>query len=187
MDEQQAPAVLGVLTGFCRCRRLRGWGPGPGSRLVRSLKPATSPMAASAIAADAWTALVVSSDTRSSGLLGVREFPATAAEYAELLDWLRGSGPSPWPTSKGPAVPGRAWPGTWPRPASAWWKWIARTGRTGTGKASPVRWMRSARPGRAQSGRASGGPKGDRRQTRLACLTQQPDRQCEPGGRRLLR
>ena len=70
MDEQQAPAVLGVLTGFCRCRRLRGWGPRPGSRLVRSLKPATSPMAASAIAADAWTALVVSSDTRSSGAAG---------------------------------------------------------------------------------------------------------------------
>jgi hypothetical protein len=96
-------------------------------------------MAASATRADAWTALVVSSDTRSSGLLGVREFPATVAGYAELLDWLRSFGTFALAGVEGTGSYGRAWPGTWPRSASVWWKWIGRTGRTGTRKASPAR------------------------------------------------
>jgi len=51
------------------------------------------------------------------GLLGVMEFPATAAGYAGLLGFP-GSAPSAWPASRAPAVTARAWPGTWPRPAS---------------------------------------------------------------------
>ena len=46
------------------------------------------------------------------GLLGVAEFPATTAGYGRLPGWLGGSGPSPWPGSKGPAVTARAWPAT---------------------------------------------------------------------------
>ena len=42
------------------------------------------------------------------GLLGVREFPATAAGYASLLAGWAGSGTSPWSASRGPAVTGRA-------------------------------------------------------------------------------
>src|SRR5229473_1534712 len=51
------------------------------------------------------------------GLLGVRQVPATAAGYVGLLGW----------------------PGTWQRLVSGWWRWIVRTGRTGTGRASPAR------------------------------------------------
>ena len=65
------------------------------------------------------------------GLLGVREFPATAAGYAGLLGcsasgssrpprpatpacWAgwADSGPCAWSGSKGPAVTARAWPAT---------------------------------------------------------------------------
>ena len=81
------------------------------------------------------------------GLLGVQEFPATAAGYASLLGWLGGFGDIALVGIEGPAATGRAWPGTWPRQASGWWKWTGRTGRTGTGRASPIRWMRSARRG----------------------------------------
>ncbi len=52
-----------------------------------------------------------------------------------------------------------AWPGTWQRLVSGWWRWIVRIGRTGTGRASPTRWMRSVRRG-LQSGRPGGAPKG---------------------------
>ena len=81
------------------------------------------------------------------GLVGVQEFPATAAGYASLLGWLGGFGTLAWSASKGPAATGRAWPATWRRPACGWSKWIARTARTGAGGASPTRWMRSARRG----------------------------------------
>src|ERR1017187_6809032 len=80
------------------------------------------------------------------GLLGVREFSATAAGDAGLLGWA-GSGRCAWPASRGPAVTGPAWPAMSPRPASGSSRWTARTGRTGAGRASPARWTRSARPG----------------------------------------
>ena len=84
---------------------------------------------------------------RLGGLPGVREFPATAAGYAGLPDWLAGSGPSPWPASRAPAATARAWPGTWPRPASGSSRQSGPAGRTAAGRASPIRWMRSARRG----------------------------------------
>ena len=60
------------------------------------------------------------------GLLGVREFPATATGYAQLLGWLDGFGPISLVGVEG----------------------------TGTGRASPIRWMRSARRGpRSPAGR----------------------------------
>src|SRR5262249_21395660 len=54
--------------------------------------------------------------------------------------------------SKGPAVTVPTWPGTSPRLGCGWWRWIVPTGRTGGGRASPTRWMRSARPGRPSPG-----------------------------------
>src|SRR5215469_12793004 len=65
------------------------------------------------------------------GLLGVGEFPATAAGYARLLGGWAGSARCAWSASKGPAVMARAWPATSPRPASGLWRWTVRTGRTG--------------------------------------------------------
>src|SRR5271154_4475827 len=72
------------------------------------------------------------------GLLGVREFPATAAGYAGLVGWWAGwagSGPCAWPASRGPAVTAPAWPAMSPRPGSGSSRWTARTGRTGAGRA----------------------------------------------------
>ena len=63
------------------------------------------------------------------GLLGVRQFPATAAGYADLLEWLGGFGD------------------------------VGLVGVEGTGRASPIRWMRSARRGP----RSPGGHRGCRR------------------------
>src|SRR6266700_598112 len=81
------------------------------------------------------------------GLLGVQEFPATRPDMPSC--WAGWAGPArcAWPGSKGPAVTARAWPGTSPRRGCGWWRWTARTGRTGGGRASPILWMRSARPG----------------------------------------
>ena len=56
------------------------------------------------------------------GLLGVQEFPATAAGYASLLGWLGGFGDIALAASRGPAVTARAWPGTWPQRACGWWR-----------------------------------------------------------------
>jgi len=92
------------------------------------------------------------------GLLGVQEFPATAAGYASLLSWLRSFGILDVAGSKGPAAMARAWPATWPRPGCVSWKWTAPTARTGPGRANPTRWMRSARRGR----RCPGGRRGHR-------------------------
>src|SRR5262249_44331350 len=86
------------------------------------------------------------------GLLGVREFPATAAGYAGLLGWLGGFGAVAWSASKGPAAMAQAWPGTWRPRASGSWRWTAPTGKTGAAKASRTRWMRSARRGRRSPG-----------------------------------
>jgi hypothetical protein len=47
------------------------------------------------------------------GLLGVQEFPATAAGYGRLLDWLNGFGRCAWPGSREPEATALAWPGTW--------------------------------------------------------------------------
>ena len=101
------------------------------------------------------------------GLPGVREFPATAGGYAGLLGWLGGVGPWPWSVSKAPAAtagpgpahhrgrhPGR---GSGPLPIA----------RTAAGKASLTRCDAvSAARAPAQSGRASGAPKGPRRRGR---------------------
>ena len=75
------------------------------------------------------------------GLLGVREFPATAAGYAWLLEWLGGSGPFAWSASREPAVTARAWPGTSPQRASGSWRLTAPTARTGAARVSPTRSM----------------------------------------------
>lgn len=48
------------------------------------------------------------------GVLGVREFPAAAAGYAQLLGWLRNFGTVALVGVEGPAATGRPWPGTWP-------------------------------------------------------------------------
>ena len=93
------------------------------------------------------------------GLLGVQEFPATAAGYAGCWAGWAGSGPSPWPASKARAVTARAWPATSPRPASGSSRPAAPTARTAAGRASPTRWMPSAPPG-PPAGRARGAPKG---------------------------
>ena len=82
------------------------------------------------------------------GLLGVREFPVTAAGYAGLLGWLGGSERCAWSGSRAPAATAPAWPATCQPPGSGSSRWTARTGRTGAGKASPTRWTRSARHGR---------------------------------------
>ena len=94
------------------------------------------------------------------GLLGVEEFPATAAgDGARSAGWA-GSGPSPRSASKGPAATARAWPATSPRPASGSSRWTVPTGRTAAGryKSDPLDAVSAARA--AQSGRARGAPKG---------------------------
>ena len=94
------------------------------------------------------------------GLLGTREFPATAAGYASLLGWLGSSGTSPWSVSRAPAAtaPGLA-------------RYLARrgvrvvevdqsdrAGRHRNGKSDPLDAVSAARA--ALSGRAAGEPKG---------------------------
>src|SRR6516165_9782550 len=90
--------------------------------------------------------------TRSAGCWACRSSrlpqPGTPACWAGCAV----SGPSPWPASKGPAATARAWPAIWPRPGCVSWKWTAPTARTGPGRASPTRWMRSARRGGGDPG-----------------------------------
>jgi hypothetical protein len=80
------------------------------------------------------------------GLLGVREFPATATGYAQLPDWLGGFGPIALAGVEGTGGYGA---GLARRLAVAGIRVVeaARAGGTGAGRASPIRWMRSARPG----------------------------------------
>src|SRR5438034_11100754 len=80
------------------------------------------------------------------GLLGVREFPATAAGYARLLDWLGGFGAVALVGVEGTGSYGA---GLTRHLAAAGVRVVeaARAGGTGTGRASLIRWMRSARPG----------------------------------------
>ncbi len=81
------------------------------------------------------------------GLPGVREFPATGAGYARLLEWLGGFGPVCLAGIEGTGSYGAGLA-----------RHIAAAGigvveadrsaaRTGAGGASPTRWMRSAPPG----------------------------------------
>jgi len=81
------------------------------------------------------------------GLLGVREFPATATGYARLLDWLGGFGAVALVGVEGTGSYGA---GLARHLAAAGVRVVeaARAGGTGTGRASPIRPMRSARPGR---------------------------------------
>jgi transposase len=80
------------------------------------------------------------------GLLRVRQFPATAAGYADLLEWLAGFGTVALVGIEGTGSYGaglaRYVAGAGVRVVKA-----ARAGGTGTGRASPTRWMRSARRG----------------------------------------
>ena len=77
---------------------------------------------------------------------GTREFPATAAGYASRPGWLGQFGTPPWWAWRAPAATAPGSPGTWRCTACGSWRWTGLTGRTGTGTASPSRWMRSCRP-----------------------------------------
>ena len=94
------------------------------------------------------------------GLLGVREFPATAAGYSGLLGWLGGFGTVCLAGSRGPAVTAPGWPATSPQQASgsAGVDRSDRQDRRRQGKSDPLDAVSAARA--AQSGRARGAPKG---------------------------
>jgi transposase len=79
------------------------------------------------------------------GLLGTREFPATAAGYASLLGWLGKFGDVALAGVEGTGSYGaglaRYLAGHGVRVVEA-----ARAGGSGTARASPARWTRSAPP-----------------------------------------
>ena len=77
--------------------------------------------------------------------LGVQEFPATAAGYAQLLGWLRGFGTVALVGVEGTGSYGAALAR---HLAAAGVRVVeaARAAGTGTGRASPTPSMRSARP-----------------------------------------
>ncbi len=79
----------------------------------------------------------------AGGLLGVREFPATAAGYADLPGWLGRFG------TIGIEGTGSYGAGLARHLAAAGVRVVeaVRAGRTAAGRASPIRWMRSARRG----------------------------------------
>src|SRR5437870_9593287 len=80
------------------------------------------------------------------GLLGVREFPVSAAGYAGLLGWLGGFGTVCLVGSRAPAATALAWPATCQRLASGSSRSTAPTGRTAAARANPTRSTRSALP-----------------------------------------
>ena len=81
------------------------------------------------------------------GLLGVREFPATAAGYARLLSWLAGFGAVCLVGIEGTGSYG-AGLARYVTAAGIRVVEVDRSdGRTGAGRASPTRWTRSALPG----------------------------------------
>jgi hypothetical protein len=88
------------------------------------------------------------------GLLGVKEFPSTAAGYAGLLSWLGGFGTVALVGIEGTGSYG---PGLARHMAAAGIRVVevtGLTGRTATATASPIRWTRSAPPGpRSPAGR----------------------------------
>ena len=93
------------------------------------------------------------------GLLGVEEFPATAAGYARLLGWLGGFGTVCLVGIEGTGSYGAGLAATSPQRASGSSRRSVRTGRTGAGGAGrPAERGRRSRA--AQSGRARGAPKG---------------------------
>jgi transposase len=73
------------------------------------------------------------------GLLGVREFPATAAGYAGLLDWLRSFGTVTLAGIEGTGSYGAGLARYLAAAGCGWWRWTAPTGKTGPGRASPTR------------------------------------------------
>jgi hypothetical protein len=81
------------------------------------------------------------------GLLGVREFPATTAGYARLLDWLAGFGTVCLVGIEGTGSYGA---GLARHMATAGVRVVEvdrSAARTAAGRASPARWTRSAPPG----------------------------------------
>ena len=83
----------------------------------------------------------------AGGLLGVAEFPATAAGYARLLGWLGGSGTVCLAGIEGTGSYGA---GLARHIAAAGIRVVEvdrSAGRTGAAGANPIRWMRSAPPG----------------------------------------
>src|SRR6516165_5365522 len=81
------------------------------------------------------------------GLLGVREFPADPAGYARLVQWLGGFGTVCLVGIEGTGSYGD---GLARHIAAAGIRVVEvdrSAGRTGGGRASPIRWMRSAPPG----------------------------------------
>ena len=89
------------------------------------------------------------------GLLGVREFPATAAGYAGLLSWLGGFGTVALAGIEGTGSYGAGLARHAPAAGHGWAGVAAGTGRTCAGRASPTRWTPSARRGR----RSTPGPR----------------------------
>ena len=92
------------------------------------------------------------------GLLGVQEFPATATGYTQLLGWLGEFGTVALVGVEGTGSYGA---GLARHLAAAGIGVVeaVRAGGTGTGRASLIRWMRSARRGR----RSPAGHRGRRR------------------------
>src|SRR5690348_10818813 len=82
------------------------------------------------------------------GLLGVQEFPATAAGYARLLAWLGGFGTVCLVGIEGTGSYGAGRPATSPQPVSRSSRSTAPTARTAAARASPTRSMPSAPPRR---------------------------------------
>ena len=82
------------------------------------------------------------------GLLGVKEFPVSAAGYAGLLGWLGGFGTVCLVGIEGTGSYGAGLARHMsPRPASGSSRWTAPTARTAAARANPTRWTRSAPPG----------------------------------------
>jgi transposase len=93
------------------------------------------------------------------GLLGVREFPVTAAGYAGLLGWLGGFGTVCLVGIEGTGSYGAGLARHMSAAGVRVVEVTAPTGRTAAGRASPTRWTRSARHGR----RSPAGPAARRR------------------------
>ncbi len=76
------------------------------------------------------------------GLLGVREFPVSAAGYAGLLGWLGGFGTVCLVGIEGTGSYGAGLARHMSAAGSGSSRWTARTGRTAAARANPTRWMR---------------------------------------------
>jgi transposase len=92
------------------------------------------------------------------GLLGVKEFPATAAGYAGLLSWLAGFGTVALVGVEGTGSYG-AGLARYMAAAGIRVVEVDPAGRTATATASPIRWTRSVPPGP----RSPGGPREHRK------------------------